>query len=105
MDPINRRLWENYGVSADLYWAQNSPLENAEEIIIEDLNRAQLQHLLQACIRHFGKSTMVSRFQGLDCDGSDLLVNDDSQRVDFVSPIYSSDKIRASISEWLNGQK
>ena len=84
---------------------KNSSLENAEEVIIEDLNRAQLQHLLQACIRHFGKSTMVSRFQGLDCDGSDLLVNDDSQRVDFVSPIYSSDKIRASISEWLNGQK
>ena len=50
MDPINRRLWENYGVSADLYWAQNSPLENAEEVIIEDLNRSQLQHLLQACI-------------------------------------------------------
>ena len=105
MDPINRRLWENYGVSADLYWAQNSPLENAEEIIIEDLNRAQLQHLLQACIRHFGKSTMVSRFQGLDCDGSDLLVNDDSQQFYGASSIYSSGGFRASITEWLNGQQ
>ena len=48
---------------------------------------------------------MVSRFQGLDCDGSDLLVNDDSQQFYGASPIYSSGGFRASITEWLNGQQ
>jgi len=92
-------------VTADRYWAQNSPVENAEEVIIDDLNRSQSQHLLQACIRHFGKSTMVSRFQGVDCDGFDLLVNDDSQQFYCASPIYSSDGFRTSITEWLNEQQ